>query len=567
MFIHALKNSNCFRLLLVITLASSSAVTAFGSDRYLTGTGGFLATYPATVGTKLNSCGVCHINPAGGGTRNAYGIDYANNNHSFASIELLDSDHDGYTNRQEITALTWPGDALDHPADNIPPTITFSLPLRSNTLVVPLTISATDNYGVTGYFVTESTVVPLAGATGWTVSAPPSYTFATAGAKTLRAYAKDGSGNVSASVAASTTITLTDTIAPTITLFTLPANSSSLTVSVTLAATDNVSVTGFFLTESTTVPLAGATGWTVSAPLSYTFTTTGAKTLRAYAKDGAGNVSAGVATFTTITISDTIAPTITSFIIPASSGSLNVSVTLAATDNVAVAGYFVTESVTAPLASATGWTGSAPSSYTFATAGSKTLLAYAKDSVGNVSPGASATTTITSTLTSVSNLIAAHNRTSPQYRRSCSDCHMGVIYEQSLEEPAIHTAHLTMASYVPGRDANSKCRFCHKSVDLIYRSAGNVRRQVDVALCAVCHGPSRPTKQFYQTGSSLTQPDGVALYTLVCSGCHGDLANSQVSGKSASEIQHKIDENEGGMGPLGILTPLEIQAIARALVH
>jgi len=75
---------------------------------------------------------------------------------------------------------------------------------------------------------------------------------------------------------------------------------------------------------------------------------------------------------------------------------LTVSITtFTATDTVRVAGYRVTESATAPAASATVWSATAPTSYPFTTAGSKTLYAWAKDSVGNVSNSLNAQVTIT----------------------------------------------------------------------------------------------------------------------------------------------------------------------------
>ena len=84
-----------------------------------------------------------------------------------------------------------------------------------------------------------------------------------------------------------------DATKPVVSVFTIPSSSSSLVVPVTgFNATDNVAVTGYKLTESATAPLATDAGWTTVAPLSYTFNTTGTKTLYAWAKDAAGNVSA-----------------------------------------------------------------------------------------------------------------------------------------------------------------------------------------------------------------------------------------------------------------------------------
>ncbi|MDA8124656.1 MAG: hypothetical protein M0009_05670 [Deltaproteobacteria bacterium] len=251
--------------------------------------------------------------------------------------------------------------------------------------------------GVTGYLATETAQAPLAGAAGWTAQAPANYTFATAGAKTLYAWAKDAAGNVSASLSAAVTITLSDATAPTVTAFVIPATSSSLVVPVTtFTATDNVAVTGYLLTETAPSPSPGAAGWTATAPANYSFTTAGAKTLYAWAKDAAGNVSTSLNAAVTITLTDTTAPTVTAFVIPATSSSLTVPVTtFTATDNVAITGYQLTETAVAPAAGAAGWTATAPANHVFASEGAKTLYAWAKDAAGHVSASLSAAVTIT----------------------------------------------------------------------------------------------------------------------------------------------------------------------------
>ncbi len=284
------------------------------------------------------------------------------------------------------------------PADTIAPTVTaFTIPGTSTSLTVPITtFTATDNVGVTGYMVTETSTAPSAGATGWTATSPTSHTFTTTGAKTLFAWAKDAAGNVSTSRSAGTTITLPDTTPPTVTAFTIPATSTSLVVPITtFTATDNVGVTGYLVAETSAAPSAGAIGWTTTPPTSHTFTTPGAKTLFAWAKDAAGNVSTSLSASTTITLPDTTPPTVTAFTIPATSSSLTVPITtFTATDNVGVTGYLVTETSAAPSAGATGWAATPPASHTFTTAGAKTLFAWAKDAAGNVSTSLSASTTI-----------------------------------------------------------------------------------------------------------------------------------------------------------------------------
>ena len=164
------------------------------------------------------------------------------------------------------------------------------------------------------------------------------------------------------------------------------------------------------------------------------------------------------------------------------------------------------------------------------------------------------------------NIFAQHDRTSRQYNQNCTSCHAEILTEQSLN-PSIRTAHVIMLPKTPGEKDDQKCLWCHRTVDLDQKSAGNLRRHVDVMLCSLCHGASGVEKQFYQAGLSPDNPDGPLLYDLTCAACHNGLANSEVKGESASEIQEKINKNEGGMGPLNFLSAGEIQAIESALAQ
>ncbi|MDD2852241.1 MAG: Ig-like domain-containing protein, partial [Desulfuromonadaceae bacterium] len=274
----------------------------------------------------------------------------------------------------------------------------FSIPVTATALTIPVYgLSASDAVGVTGYLITESASAPSASASGWSATAPTSYTFATAGAKTVYAWAKDAAGNVSSSRSAAVTITLPDAVAPTVSSFSLPATAASLTVPVSgLAASDAVGVTGYLITESATAPSAGAAGWSASAPASFTFASAGVKTAYAWAKDAAGNVSSSRSSSVTITLPDVIAPAVTSFSFPVAATSLTVPVSgFAATDSVGVTGYFISEGASTPSASASGWSATAPTSFTFSSAGAKTAYAWAKDAAGNVSSVRSASVTIT----------------------------------------------------------------------------------------------------------------------------------------------------------------------------
>lgn len=190
-----------------------------------------------------------------------------------------------------------------------------------------------------------------------------------------------------------------DTTAPTVGTFIIPSTSTSLTVPVTtFTASDNTAVTGYLITESATPPAAGAAGWTASAPANYVFVSEGAKSLYAWAKDAAGNVSAYVRDTVLV---DGTPPTVTSFTVPATSNSLTVAISsFAATDAIGVTGYLVTESIIPPAAGAAGWSATPPTYYVFSSEGSKTLYAWAKDGNGNVSTSRNASVTVTANGTS-----------------------------------------------------------------------------------------------------------------------------------------------------------------------
>jgi len=108
------KKISYILILLVIAILGMQSVSAYPT--YLSN----FNTQYGTSGTVLDTCGLCHIDPNGGGARNPYGVDFANNGHSFTAIEQMDSDGDGFKNIDEINALTFPGDSASHPPTPTP---------------------------------------------------------------------------------------------------------------------------------------------------------------------------------------------------------------------------------------------------------------------------------------------------------------------------------------------------------------------------------------------------------------------------------------------------------------
>lgn len=94
-----------------------------------------------------------------------------------------------------------------------------------------------------------------------------------------------------------------DTTRPIISSFDIASTSSTLSVSIdSFVATDNKSVTGYLISESSSTPNKNDVAWVSSVPTTYTFSTEGSKVIYAWAKDDAGNISTSVSDSTVITL-------------------------------------------------------------------------------------------------------------------------------------------------------------------------------------------------------------------------------------------------------------------------
>ena len=271
--------------------------------------------------------------------------------------------------------------------DKIPPVVTVSSPI--NSVSSGLSGSVVDSSGVASLTLQLAGAPIVANITGnsWSATVPG----LVAGNNSLTFVATDNVGN-----ALTTTKTVVvDLTPPSITTFSVPATSSSLTISgISFSASDAVSVTGYLINESDTPPVASAINLP-TAPTSYTASSPGTKTLYAWARDAAGNVSAIYTARTCVINLDSIAPSVSSFTVPASSNKLIITgINLVASDNIGVTGYLINESATPPTASAVTLI-PAPTSYTVASAGSKTLYAWARDAAGNVAGAPPQTVTVT----------------------------------------------------------------------------------------------------------------------------------------------------------------------------
>jgi hypothetical protein len=133
-----------------------------------------------------------------------------------ASCNSIEFSYTPYTCPHPLTGLTEGCNAatagtagynteVEDPPDTTAPEVTaFTVPSSNVGYVVPVTLTCTDAIGVTGWCLVETDSY---GGCLWPGATITSKTFTTQGAKTLYAFCRDGSGNVSASSTDSVTVT------------------------------------------------------------------------------------------------------------------------------------------------------------------------------------------------------------------------------------------------------------------------------------------------------------------------------------------------------------------------
>jgi len=107
-------NKNFFLVLIIATsLYLAGAQEAASKPEFLKT---FEKKYPEASGSRIDACILCHVeNPDTGTSKwNPFGSEFKTVG-GFAAMESQDSDGDGFSNIEEIHALTFPGNASDHP--------------------------------------------------------------------------------------------------------------------------------------------------------------------------------------------------------------------------------------------------------------------------------------------------------------------------------------------------------------------------------------------------------------------------------------------------------------------
>jgi hypothetical protein len=207
-------------LLMAVVLTSTQAVTAISYYK-----GEFNAKY-GTSGTRLDTCGICHVNPAGGGPRNLYGAAFQSESvHSsnpalaFSNIEPLDSDGDGYSNIAEITALTFPGDPNDHPTPAPVLTTISVIPSTTSLLIGETQTFTADPRDQNGDPISTTITWSSSNTTVGTIDSAGKFTALAEGSTTITASSGSVSGTASVTVfeQSPTPVLTTITVSPTTT--------------------------------------------------------------------------------------------------------------------------------------------------------------------------------------------------------------------------------------------------------------------------------------------------------------------------------------------------------------
>ena len=197
---------------------------------------------------------------------------------------------------------------------------------------------------------------------------------------------------------------------PSLTINDSSAATNQTAVSVIFSGTDAVGITGYIISNQSTVPDLSSSDWVyISSQTQYSVSkdsTVGPSdasySFYGWMRDGANNISA---TATSSIVYDTTAPTLSSVSINSGDSTTTntvVSLTISASDSLSgITAYYASETSSAPSASATGWIDitktnslSTTASFTLSSSGvagsfTKTVYLWVKDAAGNVSSSAS----------------------------------------------------------------------------------------------------------------------------------------------------------------------------------
>lgn len=233
-----------------------------------------------------------------------------------------------------LNSARWSMEIADPPQDTLISAGTYLLKGKvANVANAPLTITITRGTDIYTPTVTDGAFEQLV-------------TFSAVGLHTLSVLGTDSLGN---KLSINRSFNKIDSVTPVISEFSMPSTYATLDVPLTLTASDNIGVTGWCFIYGE-VSSADTCVWNDFAPISWSFYSYGIKTITAFVKDSAGNISDPVTASVIITL-----PPIKLTVVVTNSGAAGGTVTsspfgidpvgIACTSGLCSTNYLVGESV------------------------------------------------------------------------------------------------------------------------------------------------------------------------------------------------------------------------------
>ena len=281
---------------------------------------------------------------------------------------------------------------------------------------ISLSVSSSDNAGISGYYISENLVTPTLNSPGWLNSVEnqinathvlSNETSIGQHEKFVYVWSRDTAGNISSPGVDSITLLVND-IEPPQSAMALINQGAEITsdtnITISISASDNEGISAYYISEILSTPSQNTPGWTLSTlnsiDTSYTLSAeteigTHEKTIYVWFRDAAGNISTVASDSINLSVNDTSPPNNTSIDAAGNTTETTqrlVAVNIAALDNYAVTHYFLSENPTTPALNAM-WTSITPTADFSTTVsfelsdnfGSKTVYAWFKDAAGNIS--------------------------------------------------------------------------------------------------------------------------------------------------------------------------------------
>ncbi|MCT4614963.1 MAG: glycosyl hydrolase family 18 protein [Marinifilaceae bacterium] len=264
--------------------------------------------------------------------------------------------------------------------DTQKPVITnFSIPTTTNNPTIQVDIDGNDDTGITGYFLSTSNTTPLSNTDGWTFPKPTTYYLSDLGIQNIYLWVKDASGNISDLSSAQTDFS--DNEAPIISKFDFVSETDNNILALDISANDNNSISGYYISFSSTTPDISSSGWNLIAPTNIVLPSLGIHDIYLWVKDESNNISNPMTG--QVNYKDNTPPKIKLFNVPSFTEFAKIQIEIKSDDQ-DIKGYYISLDPTTPTSSSS-WLATAPTEFTLTDLKTYTLYAWIIDNNNNIS--------------------------------------------------------------------------------------------------------------------------------------------------------------------------------------